>query len=151
MKPLTSSRREVMRAFTIAPVLIAAPVTAQAVYREHDIALAWNEAVQAVQATRIAADRFETQFFQPLMQAYRNGTATLTQVCAMEDASCEWEDAYTEAVTALVHTPAPDVAAAAEKLRLGNEKHLFDMDCGPDPLLALLADEIARLAVRERR
>lgn len=146
MQPLTSSRREVMRALSIIPALVSVPTTAQASQRSRSIALNWNRAVAAERAARQAMEQFYRDTIQPVLDAFRAGEASMQEAVEAEDSERPWIDAYEASAKRLVQTPAPNLEAVVAKLRVGNRHYIFNSEPDPDPLLERIADEIMLLS-----
>ncbi len=145
MKPLTSSRREVMRALSCIPVLVNVPAVAHASPEARNVALNWNRAVAAERAAKEAMDRFHRDSIRPVLDAFRHGEASSDEANDAEDSWGEWIDAYEKSARALVRTPAPTLDAVVTKLRIGNRCFMFHSEPDPDPLLEKIADEIMLL------
>lgn len=146
MKPLTSSRREVMRALSVIPALVSVPAVAANLPGKRNIALGWNRAVAAERAAKDAMDRFHRDSIRPVLDAFREGKASSDEANDAEDSWGEWIDAYEKSAMALVRTPAPTLEAVVTKLRIGNRCYIFNSEPDPDPLLEKIANEIMLLS-----
>lgn len=111
----------------------------------------WEAAMNAERATRSAMNRYREEITKPLYKALEDGTATIQQVTHAEDGWAPYVETHTEAVNAVIRTPAPDLGAIVSKIELGISDGPVAGNDAAGRFLRVLADDIRRIADAEGR
>lgn len=148
MSEVSTSRRNVMRALA---TLSVASVPTLAVAAPMLVCLpdpAWEAALAAERAAADASELYYALHVAPAVQAHDAGTGSFTQVTDAEDVWGDYNSAHSDAMDKLIATPAPTMEDVVLKLRLGIKDWVFDGSEHSQNLIAIIADDIERLAGR---
>ncbi|WP_062785278.1 hypothetical protein [Novosphingobium capsulatum] len=98
------------------------------------------------QFARGVSDRYREHIMAPVLQAHKDG---FVDGKAAEVAEEGWEphtSLHFDAIEALITTPAPDLAAVAEKIDLGRAEGAFTNGNRADQMMLCLSDDVRRIA-----
>jgi hypothetical protein len=98
------------------------------------------------QFTREVRDRYREHIIAPVRQALEEGLVDAAVVSAAEDGWDPHTSLHYDAIVALITTPAPDLAAVAEKIDLGRSEGAFTADRQADQMMLCISDDIRRIA-----
>jgi len=101
---------------------------------------AWEMALKRVADAKAAMDEFYDREVRPVNNAYTEGSATLDQVSAAEDAAHVYVVVHHDALRDLVATKAPTLADLAYKIEAAHADSVFDGGYADEAVKALLAD-----------
>lgn len=148
MSEVSTSRRNVMRALA---TLSVASVPTLAVAAPMLVCLpdpTWEAALAAERAAADASELYYALHVAPAIQAHDAGTGSYAQARDAEEAWGDYTSAHAVAINNLLATPAPTLEAVALKLRFGIKDWVFDGSEHSLDLIAIIADDIERLAGR---
>lgn len=106
----------------------------------------WEAAVTIERFARSVMNHYSEEILQPIYTADDAGIVTDQQVLHAEKGSWPYFSAHSDAVNAVLLTPAPDLEAVIAKIELGLGDPALDDDEAAQRMLRILADDIRRIA-----